>query len=466
MTLRRHVSAGRARPGTPKRPRFRSAAGLFAFVLGMILFAGGPAAGQAPPGGVLVAEVDGAITPVVADFLTDGVDAAEQGGYQALVVELNTPGGLDSSMRKIVQKFIAAEVPVIVYVSPQGSRAASAGAIITSAAHVAAMAPATAIGASTPVDLEGGDLDRKVINDAAAYAESIAQLRGRDTEFARQMVRTGRSVPAQEALEIGAIDLLSRSLPELLASADGREVTVGADNRKVTLRTDDAETVAFEMEFFRRIQQLLADPNLAFLFMSLGTLAIVYELSNPGIGAGGVLGAIFIVLALFSLSVLPVSMAGVVLLLVAAALFAAELFAPGIGIAAAGGAIALMLSGVFLFRDTPGIRVSFGVMIPVTLVVGVGVVLAGRLVVSSQRGLSTITGEQQYVGRVVTVGRSAGRRGQALLDGAWWNVRSDDAELKAGDQVKILGYEGLDLLVSPADAPGLTSLQEPDINDR
>ena len=135
------------------------------------------------------------------------------------------------------------------------------------------------------------------------------------------------------------------------------------------------------MEFFRRIQQLLADPNLAFLFMSLGTLAIVYELSNPGIGAGGVLGAIFIVLALFSLSVLPVSMAGVVLLLVAAALFAAELFAPGIGIAAAGGAIALMLSGVFLFRDTPGIRVSFGVMIPVTLVVGVGVVLAGRLVV-------------------------------------------------------------------------------------
>ena len=149
------------------------------------------------------------------------MDAAEQGGYQAFVVELNTPGGLDSSMRTIVQKFIAAEVPVIVYVSPQGSRAASAGAIITSAAHVAAMAPATAIGASTPVDLEGGDLDRKVINDAAAYAESIAQLRGRDTEFARQMVRTGRSVPAHEALEIGAIDLVSRSLSRV-AGLGGR----------------------------------------------------------------------------------------------------------------------------------------------------------------------------------------------------------------------------------------------------
>jgi membrane-bound serine protease (ClpP class) len=435
------------------------AAWLLSLVTGLLLLAVTPASGQASLRQVLAAQVDGPITPVVADYLTDGVEAAEDGGYQAFVVELNTPGGLDTSMRTIVQEFIGSQVPVIVYVSPQGARAASAGAIVAYAAHVAVMAPATAIGASTPVDLEGGDLDRKIVNDAAAYAESIARLRGRSVEFAEEMVREGRSVAAGEALEIGAVDLLAGSLPELLNQVDGREVTVGPGDRKVTLETAEAAVEPFELELFRRIQQLLADPNLAFLFMSLGMLAIVYELASPGIGAGGILGAILLVLALFSLSVLPVNVAGILLLLVAAALFAAELFAPGVGIAAAGGAVALLLSGVFLFKEAPGIRVSLAVMLPVTVVVGVGVVLAGRLVVSSQRERSAITGEQQYVGRILTVARSTGERGQAMLDGAWWNVRSEGAELKAGDRVQVLGYEGLDLLVGPVEPGGVTRLE-------
>lgn len=438
-----------AAPKLRRRPAL-GAAWLLTIATGLVFLAGHPAKGQGSLRQVLVAEVDGAITPVVADYLTDGVEEAEDGGYQAFVVELNTPGGLDTSMRAIVQKFIGAQVPVIVYVSPQGARAASAGAIIAYAAHVAAMAPATAIGASTPVDLEGGDLDRKIINDAAAYAESIARLRGRNVEFAEQMVREGRSIAAAEALEIGAVDLVSGSLPELLNQVDGREVTVGPGDRKVALETAEVAVEPFELELFRRIQQLLADPNLAFLFMSLGMLAIVYELASPGIGAGGILGAILLVLALFSLSVLPVNVAGILLLLVAAGLFAAELFAPGVGIAAAGGAVALLLSGVFLFEEAPGIRVSLGVMLPVTVVVGAGVVLAGRLVVSSQRERSTITGEQQYIGRILTVGRSSGNRGQALVDGAWWNVRSE-AELNAGDRVQVTGYEGLDLLVGPVE---------------
>jgi membrane-bound serine protease (ClpP class) len=439
-----------AAPKLRRGPAF-GAAWLLAFVTGLVLLAGGSANGQASLRQVLVAEVDGAITPVVADYLTDGVEQAEDGGYQAFVVELNTPGGLDTSMRAIVQEFIGAQVPVIVYVSPQGARAASAGAIIAYAGHVAVMAPATAIGASTPVDLEGGDLDRKIINDAAAYAESIARLRGRNVEFAEQMVREGRSIAAAEALEIGAVDLVSGSLPELLNQVDGREVAVGPGDRTVTLETADAAVEPFELELFRRIQQLLADPNLAFLFMSLGMLAIVYELASPGIGAGGILGAILLVLALFSLSVLPVNVAGILLLLVAAGLFAAELFAPGVGIAAAGGAVALLLSGVFLFEEAPGVRVSLAVMLPVTVVVAAGVVLAGRLVVSSQRERSAITGEQQYVGRILTVGRSSGNRGQALVDGAWWNVRSE-AELSAGDRVQVIGYEGLDLLVGPVES--------------
>ena len=185
-----------------------------------------PAVAQSSPQQVLVARVDGAITPVTANYLTEGVEEAERGGYAAFVLELDTPGGLDTSMRTIVQEFIGADVPVVVYVSPQGARAASAGAIITLSAHIAAMAPATAIGASTPVDLEGGDVERKIINDAAAYAESIAKLRGRNVDFAREAVREGRSAGADEALEIGVVDLVAGSLGELLEKIHGREVSV------------------------------------------------------------------------------------------------------------------------------------------------------------------------------------------------------------------------------------------------
>ena len=456
---------GRTTAGTHRRfaaRALRIGLGSFSLLLGLFILAGtaaGVAGGSADR--VLVAEVDGAITPVVADYLLEGVEAAEDGGYQAFVVELNTPGGLDSSMREIVQGFIGARVPVIVYVSPQGARAASAGAIITSAAHVAAMAPATAIGAATPVDIEGGDLGRKVINDAAAYAESIAGLRGRNVEFAGEMVRRGRSVPASEALELGAVDLVAGSLSQVLQDAHGRGVTVSPDDSEVTLQTRGAAIEPYEMELFKRIQQLLADPNLAFLFMSLGTLAIVYELASPGVGAGGAVGAIMIVLALFSLSVLPVNVAGLLLLLVAAALFAAELFAPGVGIAAAGGSIALLLSGIFLFRDSSGLSVSLGVILPLTLMVGAAVVLAGRLVVRSQLHSSAITGEQQYVGKVVTVRQSGGSRGQALVDGSWWNIRSDGRELKVGEQARVTGFDGLDLLVEPAGTSNASPDEQP-----
>ncbi len=403
---------------------------------------------------VLVATVDGPITPVVADYLGDALQRAERDRSRALVVELDTPGGLDTSMREIVQDFIAAEVPVIVYVSPRGARAASAGAIITFSAHVAAMAPGTAIGAATPVNLEGGqDVQRKVVNDAAAFAESIARLRGRNVEFARATVTEGRSVPAAEAAEVRAVDLVARSLPELLESVDGREVQVGADERRVTLQTRGAATVPFELGLFRRIQNTLADPNVAFLLLSLGTLGIVYELMSPGIGAGGAVGVISIVLALFGLAVLPVNAVGLLLLGVAAALFIAELFAPGVGIAAAAGAVALLLAGVFLFREVPGIRVSLAVILPVVVVVTAAVVVAGRLVVRTHRRHPPLTGEDQYVGEVLTTRRANGNRGQAFVGGAWWNVRAREGELKDGDQVRVIGYEGLDLVVEPLAKP-------------
>ncbi|HEX2064957.1 MAG TPA: hypothetical protein VHE80_11115, partial [Acidimicrobiales bacterium] len=194
---------------------------------------------------VLVATIDGPITPVIVDHVDAALDTAERRGHEVAVLRMDTPGGLDESMRKIVQRILSARVPVVVYVSPQGARAASAGAIITFAAHVAAMAPGTAIGASTPVDLEGGDVERKVVNDAAAFAESLARLRGRNVEFAVDTVREGRSAAADEALEIGVVDLVAGSLPELLDELDSREVELTADGDRAVLRTADAQVDEF-----------------------------------------------------------------------------------------------------------------------------------------------------------------------------------------------------------------------------
>lgn len=426
----------------------------FALVVG-ILLAGwsSSATAQTDEPRVLVATVDSAITPVIANYLTDAVGRAERDGFDALVVRLDTPGGLDTSMRSIVQRFLAAEVPVVVYVSPDGARAASAGAIITFAAHVAAMAPGTAIGASTPVDLEGGDVARKVVNDAAAFAESIAQVRGRNVDFAIDTVRSGRSAAANEAMALGAVDLVSPSITDLLESIDGTRVVVGSERRAVTLHTAGADEIKDDLGLLQRVQQLLADPNLAFLFLSIGTLGLIYELASPGVGAGGAVGVILILLALFGLSVLPVNAVGLLLLAVAAALFVAELFAPGVGVAAAGGTLALILSGVFLFRDTPGVAVSATVIGPVALVVGTAVVLAGRLALRSRQMPSTTTGRERFIGQILTVERTDGQRGQALVEGAWWNLRSTTGPLETGLQVRIVDVDGLDLVVCAEATP-------------
>jgi membrane-bound serine protease (ClpP class) len=433
-------------------------------VLAMALLAGaaamlsGPVVSGTPAGAqdgrgeprVLRTTVDGPITPVIDDHLADAVARAEEGGYAALVVEIDTPGGLDSSMRDIVQGFLAADVPIVAYVSPQGARAGSAGALIVLSANVAAMAPGTAIGASTPVSLDGAEVSDKVVNDAAAFAEAIAERRGRNVEAAVDMVREGRSLPVGEAVEVGAVDLEAGSLTELLDEIDGREVEVGTEERPVTLRTAGARVDDEDMGLFRRIQQTLADPNLAFLFLSIGTLAIIYELASPGVGAGGVVGATMLLLALFSLSVLPVNAAGLLLLLVAAAMFVAELFAPGIGIAAAGGTVALVLAGVFLFPDTPGLELSMAVVLPIAAVIGVAVVLAGRLVVRSRRAPVTASGHGVLVGRVATVRRRGEAPTQAFVEGAWWTVRSTGpSPLRDGSTARVVGLEGLDLIVEP-----------------
>lgn len=400
---------------------------------------------------VLSTTVKAPITPVVAGHIADGIARAEREGYDAYLVRLDTPGGLDTSMRDIVQEIFAAEVPVIVHIAPAGARGTSAGAVITFAAHIAAMSPGTAIGAATPVAGGGGDdLDAKIINDAIAYVEAIADARDRDRDFLVDTVAEGRSASATEALELGVIDVVASSTSELLDAIDGTVVTVGSTAREVTLRTAGAVVDEQEMGLFRSIQQLLADPNVAFLLLSIGTLGLIYELASPGLGVGAVLGLTFVTLGLFGLAVLSVNLVGIVFLLLAMALFVAEVFAPGIGIAAAGGAFALVLSGVFLFDDAPGLQISLAVILPVAIVVAGFVIIAGRVAMRARRAPSTTTGAGLFVGRRLVV-RAPHGHPQVFVEGAWWSVRAADPSAPLGDgtEIEVCSVDGLVLVVEP-----------------
>jgi membrane-bound serine protease (ClpP class) len=414
-------------------------------IAGVFLAATSTTRAQAASDGIIVIQVDGVITPVIADHVRDALDRAEREEHQALLVELDTPGGLDTSMRDIVQSFLNSRVPVIVYVSPEGARAASAGAIITLSSHVAAMAPGTSIGAATPIDLEGGDLTQKVINDAASYAKAIAELRGRNVEFAIDAVREGRSVAANEALELGVVELIERDRAELLKALDGRAVELDPD-RTVTLRTAGAELVDVELGLARSVLQWLSDPNLAFLFISIGTLAILYELANPGFGGGAIVGVILLVLAFTALSVFPVNAAGVILLVLAAALFVAELFVPGIGVFAAGGTVALVLAGLFLFRGPIGVDPV--VLLPTAAVAGGAAIGLGRVAWRS-RHLAGTTGTEAIVGGRATVSSVDGDEALVFVQGAWWTARAAHGTLQPGQRVRVVQMDGLRLVVEP-----------------
>ncbi len=438
----RPISAGPRRLGRP----LGAAALAAALALLGLLLGHAVAAAQAQRSSVLVSRVDGAITPVIADHLADGVHAAERERHAAFVVELDTPGGLDAAMRDIIQAFLGARVPVVVHVTPAGARAASAGALITMAAHVAAMAPGTTIGAATPVDLQGGEISDKVINDAASFAEAVAAQRGRSRQFAVQAVREGRSVTAEQARQLVVVDLLARDRDGLLRALDGRQVRLAPD-ATVTLHTAQASVVEYGMGPLRSLLQRLADPNLAFLLLSIGALALIYELASPGMGLGGVLGTIMLVLGFVALSVLPVNLAGLLLLGLAAALFVGEVFAPGVGVFAAGGTIALLAAGLLLFEGS--VAVSPAVLWPTALVIGAGTLLAGRLTWRARRtpslsGVQTLIGRQAVVRRVLD-----DQTGQVMVDGAWWTVRSPTATLHKDQTVRVVAVDGVVLLVEP-----------------
>lgn len=432
--------------------------------LGLTLL--GPMA-SAQQQGVLATKVTGVITPVIEGHIEDAIAAAEVGGYEALLIEIDTPGGLESSMRDIVQDILGARVPVIVYVSPQGARAASAGAIITFSAHVAAMSPGTAIGAATPVPLGGdGELSEemanKIINDATAYAEALAQLRDRDEAFIVETVTEGRSASANEALELGVIDVIASNTTALLNEIDGMTVVLQpgtvenpeGTGTTVELATAGATLVEYEMSFTRRILQALANPELALLFLSVGTLGLIYELASPGGIIGGVIGAVMLVLAFFSLAVLPVDLAGVLLLLLALALFAAELFIPGVGVFAGGGAIALVFAGIFLFQRPTGVGLDLSFVVPIALAMAIAAIVIGRFAWRTNRS-EPYTGQGgTMIGAVGTVREATGGpTGRAFVSGQSWKVRAADGDLHRGDEVRVVAVDGLELVVEH-EAPG------------
>ena len=408
-----------------------------------------PARAAAP---VDMIDLDGAITPVTARLLTSAIERAQADRAQALIVRLNTPGGLERSMRSMAQAILNAEIPIIVYVAPTGARAASAGVFITMAAHVVAMAPATNIGAAHPVTIGGGDtgkeMGKKIENDAAAFARSLAAERGRNVEWAEKAVRASVSVTEREAVKLKVVDLVADSVPDLLAKIDGR--TVKTARGPVTLATRDAVVKPIEVRFRDRFLALITDPNIAYILMMVGMLGIFFELQNPGVVLPGVIGGISLILAFFAFQSLPINWAGVLLILFGVALLIAEIKVVSHGVLTAGGVVAMVL-GSFMLYEAPevGFRVSWTVILPT---VGATAALVVWAVSAGVRAMmkSPVTGAAGMIGRVVVARSALGPEGQVQVDGEIWRAVSEGEAIPAGEKVRVTAVDGLTLKVSRA----------------
>ena len=402
-------------------------------------------------GRVLVAEFHSDVNPVTRDFLVGAIHRGERDGDAAVVIEMDTPGGLGSSMRSIVKAILAAKVPVIVYVSPSGSSADSAGAVIGEAADLLAMAPQTNIGSSTPITTNGQDfskdLRRKIVNDAAAYIGELAREHGRNAALAEQMVRKASNYGATDALRLHVVDLLAPTLPALLAQIDGRKTVP----KGIVLHTAGASVDRVGMSFFQQARNLLIDPNLIELMLSIGLIGILVELWHPGLIFPGTVGAISLVLALYGLQVLPVSVAGVALLLLSLAFFAAEPFVMSHGALAVGGGVLFVLGSLILFDPAgPLFHVSLAVVIAIagTLTVLLGFALS-RVV--RARRLPVEVGARRLVGEHGEV-RSDGF---VFVGGELWHAHtSDGSPLVPGNPVTVAAVgENLELVVVGSEHP-------------
>jgi membrane-bound serine protease (ClpP class) len=394
---------------------------------------------------VLVVEFDNDVNPVTQEYLQDEMHRAEAEDYAAVVIEMDTPGGLGSSMREIVKTMLDLKVPVVVYVAPPGSSADSAGAVIGQAADLLAMAPQTNIGSSTPVSLGGEDISedlrRKIVNDAAAYIQELALEHGRNGKAARRMVTQAANYGAREALELNVVDVISPSVPALLAEIDGTKTVP----KGMVLDTAGASVERVEMSFWKRALDLLIDPNVIALMLSIGLIGIVVELWNPGLVFPGTVGAISLIVGLYGLQVLPVSIAGLLLLLVSAGFFVAEAFVVSHGALTVAGAITFVIGALMLF-DPAGetyqvsLWTAIGIAGTLALLLGVALTRVARVARRpSEVGVSQLIGGEGVVRRA----------GYVFVDGELWRARSGDGSpLVPGEHVRVESIEdGLELVV-------------------
>ena len=440
---------------------------LILLLAGLVVGLAAPSAGQDGGETVDVIEVEGVIDPTVSDYLRGRLQVAETDGAHAAIIRLDTPGGLDVSMRAIIQDILDSEVPVVVWIAPRGARAASAGTFITYAANLAFMADATELGAATPVDLGGGDMSetlaRKVTNDAAAFIEELARTRGRNAEWAEDAVREAASIGASEAVEIDVVNGVASSLAELLQGMDGQKVETGAGD-KVTLETwDEAEStpsvgVRFqEMNILQRLLHAVTRPDIAFYLVLIGLFGLIFELYNPGIGLAGILGGVSLLLGFYALSVLPTNWAGLFLIVLGVIFFLIDLQAAGLGVWTVGGAAALVAGGLLLFSGaSPVLELELGsliVAVAATLVFFISVMTAALRV----RLRRPITGEEGIVGAVGEAKTDIAPEGTVMTKGTLWRARTMETGIAAGSKVLVKATEGLVLLVEPwhdeGDAP-------------
>ncbi|HOF04191.1 MAG TPA: nodulation protein NfeD [Syntrophales bacterium] len=416
-----------------------------------LLLAKSAALSATPPPVFNQLTVNGAITPPMAEYILQNITEAGKEGAEGLIILLDTPGGLDLAMRDIAKGILNAPLPVLVYVYPSGARAASAGVIITVAAHVAAMAPGTNIGAAHPVGLGGGTGDKtmmeKVANDAAAYVRSIAKIRGRNEEWVEKAVRKSASVTAEEALKNNVIDCIATDIRHLLTQVEGKQVLVG--ERKRALKTAGAILNERKMGHRQRILTALSDPNIAYILFLLGLAGLYFEFSHPGAILPGVVGGISLILAFFAMQTLPVNYAAVLLILFGIILFIAEIKVVSHGILTVGGITSLAVGSLMLFDSPdPALRVSLEVLIPTLTVISLFFVGVIYLVVKAQVRRKH-TGREGMIGAEGRAVTNIDGEGKVMVKGEYWAAYSDEP-LEEGTKITVVGMEGLRIKVAPS----------------
>ena len=400
--------------------------------------------------GIYLLKVDGTINPATAGYIVKGIDKVEREGAICVVIQLDTPGGLMESMRTIVKRILGARLPVIVYVAPGGSRAASAGVFITLAGHVAAMAPGTNIGAAHPVNM-GEKIDKtmeaKILNDTVAYIKTIAKQRGRNEQWAEKAVRESVSVHEDEALRLHVIDLISPSLEDLLGKIDGRKIAI-APGTVLTLATKGVGVKTIPMSFRDKLLSILSDPNIVYILFMLGVFGLLAEFSRPGAIFPGVIGGICLILAFFSFQTLPINYAGIALILLGIVMFIAEIKITSYGILSIGGVISILLGSVMLI-DSPAefLRISFfRVILPVVVVSAAFFLFALTMVVRAHRRRPT-TGKEGLIGSSGVVTTDLDPEGVVEIRGELWSAIAE-RKIKAGEKVRVQEMEGMKVKVS------------------